>query len=61
MDVPVGITPEGSEAFPCGPWNHSKDGGGTLEGRGIGLKRAAEHVSEKEFPATPGPEGHMFT
>ena len=44
--VPIGVTPEGSEALLFGPKNHSKVGEGTLEGRGMGSKRVAEHVSE---------------
>ena len=54
--VAVGFTPEGSEALPCGPKNHSKVGGGTLKGRGLGEISLAEHISEKAFPTTPGPE-----
>ena len=38
-------------ALPSGPKNHSKDGGGILEGRERGEVRV-----QKEFPAIPGPE-----
>ena len=58
--VAVGITPEGSEVLPSGPKNHSKVGVGTLEGRGMGLIRVAEHDNEKAFPAIPGPEASKF-
>ena len=34
ITVSVGVNPEGSEALPFGPKNHSKVGEGTLEGRG---------------------------
>ena len=54
------MTPEGSEALPCGPWNHSKVGEGTLAGRGVGEIRVAEHLSEKLFPAMFGPEGERI-
>ena len=40
------VTPEGSEASPFGPKNHSKFGVGMLDGRGMGLTSVAEHVSE---------------
>ena len=59
--VAVGVTPEGSEALPCGPKNHSNVGEGTLEGRGMGEVRFAEHVSEKVFPAILGPERERVT
>ena len=38
--------PEGSEASPFGPKNHSKFGVGILDGRGTGSNSVAEHVSE---------------
>ena len=49
--VVIGVTPEGSdfEAFnnlPLGPKDHSNVGEGTLEGRGTGSKRVAEHINE---------------
>ena len=46
ITVSVGVNPEGSEALPFGPKNHSKVGEGTLEGRGTGSKRIAEQLSE---------------
>ena len=59
--VAAGVTPEGSETLPCEPKDHSKVGEGTLVGRGMGLISLAEHVSEKAFPTTPGPEGVRVT
>ena len=49
------------EVLPCGPKNHSNVGEGTLEGRGMGEVRFAEHVSEKVFPAILGPERERVT
>ena len=46
ITVSVGVNPEGSEALPFGPKNHSKVGEGTLEGRGTESKRIAEQLSE---------------
>ena len=54
--VAIEITPEGSEALPFGPKNHSNVGEGIFEGRGIGEMRVAEHVSEKIYPAILRPE-----
>ena len=59
--VAVGVTPEGSEALPCGPKYHSNFGEGTSEGRGMGEVRFAEHVSEKVLPAILGPERERVT
>ena len=42
-----------------GPKNHSKDGEGTFAGRGTGLTRVAEHVSENVPPAIARPEEEM--
>ena len=55
------VKPEGSEALPFGPKNHSKVGEGTLEGRGTGSKRIAEQLSEYVSPAVVEPEGEMVT
>ena len=52
----VKVTPEGSEALPSKPKNHSKVGEGTLVGRGMGLVRVVEHVNENTFPVIPEPE-----
>ena len=46
IKVVVGVNPDGSEALPFGPKNHSKVGEGTLDGREIGSKRVAEHISK---------------
>ena len=59
--VVIGVTPEGSEALPFGPKNHSKVGEGTLDGRGMGSKRVAEHISECVSPAVLEPEGERVT
>ena len=40
------VTPEGREASPFGPNNHSKFGVGILDGTGIGSTSVAEHISE---------------
>ena len=45
-NVVVGVKPEGSEALPFGPKNHSNVGEGMSECRGLGSRRVAEHVSE---------------
>ena len=47
-DITRGVTPDGSEfdVLLFGPKNHSKVGEGTSEGRGMGSKRVAEHISE---------------
>ena len=55
------MTPDGSEALPCGPKNQSKFGEGTFIGRGIGRTSLAEQLSENEFPTTQGPEGLRVT
>ena len=47
--------------MPFGPKNHSKLGEDTLEGRGMGEIRVAEHLKVKKFPTTPGPEGEIVT
>ena len=56
-----GVKPEGSEALPFGPKNHSKVGEGTSEGRGTGSKRIAEQLSEYVSPAIVKPEEEMVT
>ena len=44
----TGVTPDGSvlDALPFEPKSHSKIGEGTSEGRGMGSKSVAEHISE---------------
>ena len=61
--VAVGVTPEGSEAFPSGPKYHLNFGGGTSEGRGSLLKITEQLVSERFSPAQPGlePEAEIVT
>ena len=51
--VSVGVKPEGSEALPLGPKNHSKVGAGILESGKEGFLglRVAEQVSEQVSPA----------
>lgn len=44
-----------------GPKNHSKDGEDTFAGKGMGLMRVAEHVSENISPAIARPEEEMVT
>jgi hypothetical protein len=55
----MGVTPEGSEELFI-PWNHSKVGAGTSEGRGTVI-RVAEHTNENVSPATPEPGTEMAT
>ena len=58
--VPGGATSEGiSEALSLN--NHSNVGVGISEGRGKGLARYAEHISEKVSPAILDPEEEMVT
>lgn len=59
--VAIGVAPEGSGALLLGPKNHSKVGEGTLEGRGMGSTRTAEHISEEASPAIPEREGEIVT
>ena len=45
-NIVVGVKPQGSEALPFEPKNHSNIGEGMLECRGIGSRKVTEHVSE---------------
>lgn len=44
------MTPEGIEALPFGPKNHSKFGADIVAGKGVGSISFAEHVRENIFP-----------
>ena len=50
-----GVKPEGSEALPFGPKNHSE---GKLLGRGL-FMIVAEHTREEFAPTMLEPEGEM--